>query len=370
MREYRCVVIGCGPMGVTNIEEPLPFTYSFAGAILKNPRTKLAAIADVDAAKAKWAKQLNTSFYTDFKQMIDEQEPDIVCCAAGPKVNYEAAELAAAKGVMGFYCEKPLVLSLKEADELEGLEKKSGTKMQVNYLRNYDACHRSILNYVRNGGIGNLQAVRTTYCGGIMSVFPHTTALLSKLFDKAVSVSGIVSPISNLSTRSDPNVDGVIRYHFAPQNRDVSVQVLATGRGKEENNTYIYELEFTGSKARISIKENGWRIEYEEMLPSRVFQGYETHPFRVDRIPPELKIDAPREFVIEGLQSLICAIETGKETECSFRCARDAEEIAHALAISAAQEGKTVYLFLEDRTHAFESARAGINVLREQAGLK
>jgi len=370
MEKYKCAVIGCGRMGVTNIDDKtLPFTYSFAGAILKNPKAELVALVDTDEQKVRsLGARFNVLSYTDFRDMFDDIEPDIVCCAAGPDVNAKVIREAAASNVKGVYCEKPLVLSLKEADELAELEKKSGTKMQVNYLRNYDVCHRAIIDYIRQGKIGNLQTVRTTYCGGVMSVFPHTTALLSKLFDKPVSVSGVMSPIANISTRTDPNVDGVIRYHFAPQNRDVNVQILATGRGKDENNTYIYELEFTGSKARISIKENGWRVEYDEMLPSRVFKGYETHPFRVDRIPPELMTDVPREFMIEGLQSLITAIETGKNTECSLAQARDAEEIAHALAISAVQEGKTINLPLEDRAHAFANAIAGIDLLKRQAG--
>jgi predicted dehydrogenase len=370
MGKYRCAVIGCGPMGVANMLEDLPFTYSFAGAV-RHTGNELVAVADIDKAVAEnWGNMLHVPAYLNFPEMLDKEKPDIVCCAAGPLVNYAAIKEAVKRKIKGVYCEKPLVLSLKEADELAKIEKKSKTKMQVNYLRNYDTCHNAVIDYIKNDGIGNLQAVRTTYNGGVMSVFPHTTALLSKLFDRAISVSGVYSPIQNISTRTDPNIDGVIRYHFSPQNRDVTAQILATGRGKDEDNTYIYELEFTGSKSRISIKENGWRVEYEQMLPSRVFKGYETHPYRVDRVPIELKADAPREFMLEGLQKLIYAIETGTSTECSLSRSRNAEEISHALAISAAKGGKTVYLPLKNRNHSFESAKAGINVLREQAGQK
>jgi len=369
MKPYRAAVIGCGPMGV-GTSNVFPFTYNFAETISKTPQTELVAVVDLDEEKARKASEKwKVPYFTNSRTLFEKMMPDIICCAAGAQANASTIYEASVRGAKGVYCEKPLVLSLKEADELATLESKTKTKFQVNYLRNYDTCHNSVIEYIRSGGIGNLQAVRTTYNGGVMSVFPHTTALLGKLFDKPVSVSAVLSPIANISTRADPNVDGTIRYHFGPYNRDVSVQLLATGRGKAENNTYIYELEFTGSKARISIKENGWRVEYEEMLPSRIFTGFETHPYRVDRIPLELNAEAPREFMLNGLQQLISAIENDTPTNCNLACARDAEEIAHALAISACRNGQSVALPLEDRTHAFENARAGVALLMEQAGI-
>ena len=145
---------------------------------------------------------------------------------------------------------------------------------------------------------------------------------------------------------------------------------MATGRGEIENNTYLFELEFTGTKGRISILENGWRLRYEKMEPSRVFGSLgELMPYDSARIPLELKADAPREFMIEGLQRLVDAIEKDTPTGCSAAMSRDAEEVAHALMISA-QEKKTIGIPLQNRTHAFANARAGVKLLKEEAGKK
>lgn len=376
MEKYRVAVVGCGSMGVLNMFEPFPFTYSFAGATIKS-HNDLVALVDTNEAAAKSASEKLKDLghvvdcFTDFRAMLDAKKPDIVCCAAGPDVNAEIVREAAVRQLKGVYCEKPLALSLAEADEMAEIEQQSKTKFQVNYLRNYESFHRATMKFIRKGGIGNLQAVRTTYNGGIMAVFPHTTALLSKLFDKrAESVHGVFSPIENISSKYDPNIDGSILYHFAPQNRDVSVQLTPTGRGQHENNMYIYELEFIGSKARISIIENGFRVRYEEMRPSRILPSTGiTHPYETEYVPLALKNESPRKFMIEGIQSLINSIKQGTQTECSFACARDAEEIAHALAISAEQNGKIIELPLKDRKHAFKEARAGIAVLKQQAGI-
>ena len=63
----------------------------------------------------------------------------------------------------------------------------------------------------------------------------------------------------------------------------------------------------------------------------------------------------------------IDAIEHDTPTNCNVALARDAEEVAHALAI-AAQEGKTVSLPLADRTHAFANMKAGVKSLKEEVG--
>src|SRR3989344_4936373 len=339
MKTYNVAIVGCGSMGVENMFEDFPFTYSFAEAALRNPKTRFAVIIDADKYKLEAVNmRIRTErgisdfhTYTSLESAVkgegtDGRMIDIVCCAAG---------------------------------------------LQINYLRNHDQHHRAVIDYIRNGGIGDLLTVRTLYKGGVLAVFPHTSALLSLLFDKAISVSGVYSPLLNTRCLEDPNIDGVVRYCFAPQNREINVSATATGRGEIENNTYLYEFEFTGTKGRISILENGLGTRYEVMEPSRVFGSLGLlMPYESRRIPLELKTDSPREFMVDGLENLICAIENNGETACSARRARDAEEIAHALAISAAQNGMCVELPLKDRDHAFANAQAGVNLLKKEAGIK
>ena len=384
MKTYNVAIVGCGSMGVENMFEDFPFTYSFAEAALRNPKTRFAVIIDADKYKLEAVNmRIRTErgisdfhTYTSLESAVkgegtDGRMIDIVCCAAGPQVNAEVIRKVKGFCLCGVYCEKPFTLSLSDADDLVRIEQEIGVKVQINYLRNHDQHHRAVIDYIRNGGIGDLLTVRTLYKGGVLAVFPHTSALLSLLFDKAISVSGVYSPLLNTRCLEDPNIDGVVRYCFAPQNREINVSATATGRGEIENNTYLYEFEFTGTKGRISILENGWGTRYEVMEPSRVFGSLGLlMPYESRRIPLELKTDSPREFMVDGLENLICAIENNGETACSARRARDAEEIAHALAISAAQNGMCVELPLKDSDHAIANAQAGVNLLKKEAGIK
>lgn len=371
-KKYNSAIIGCGSMGVGNIDEKtIPFTYSFAGAVLGNPRAQLVALVDSDSEKAtKYGERFGVPCFSDWKLMLDKINPDIVCCAAGPKVNSDVIKDGVERGLKGIYCEKPLSLSLAGLDELSELEKRTNTKIQVNYLRNYDIFHNSVLDFVRQGGIGNLQLVRILYNGGVNAVFPHATALLGKLFNRAIEVSGVYSPIKNITTEHDPNIDGSILFRFEPQNRNVTAQLAATGRGKTENNTYYFEIELTGSEKRLSILHNGWTLRSEEIRDSHVFGGSARirWPYETSYIPPLIRNDVPREFMIYGLSSLIDAIENNTPTLCNINLSRNAEEISHALAISAENQGKIIKLPLEGdyRNHRFEESLAGVDLLRRQ----
>src|SRR3989344_1996839 len=375
-KKYNVAIVGCGSMGVENMFEGLSFPYSFFEAATKSSRAELVALIDSDTKKLREiSDKLSGLGYGRFQEFpnlrtaIGETTIDIVCCAAGPKINSEVIRSAKLYGIKGVYCEKPLCLSLAEADELAEIEKNSGIKIQVNYLRNHDVHHRAVVEYIRKGGICELLTVRVLYKGGVLAVFSHTSALLMTLFDKQLSAFGVYSPLLNTRCPEDPNIDGVLRYYFAPQSREVNVQVTATGRGEMVNNTYLYEFEFTGTKERITILENGWRTRYETMELSKVFAKFgELMPYDAT-IPTELKADTPREFMVEGLNILLDAVEGGTATTCNAAFARDAEEAAHALAISAAQF-ETVALPLTDRTYAFANSRAGVKLLKEEAGIK
>jgi len=387
MKKYNVAVIGCGKAGVGNLfDKSLPFTYSFVGAVLKNPATQLVALVDIDKKKcintiARLVKERyvvkGLRGYESLASAIisskkEGQPIDIVCCAVGPGMNVEVIAQAKEFGIKGIYCEKPLALSLPVADELVRREKLNGVKIQVNYLRNFESFHVSILNFIRKGGIGDVLIARVLYKGGVLAVAPHNIALLNLLFGRPVAVSGIFSPLLNTRELADPNIDGVITYRFG--NRLVNASIMATGRGDLKNNTYIFELEFTGTKGRIAILENGIRLRYEAMEPSKVFGKSEYMPYATERIPMALKAsptDGKIEYMLDGLQDLIDAIENDRPTQCSAKVARDAEEVAHALAI-AAERGETLKLPLEspDNKHGFRNSRSGIDLLRKEAGIK
>ena len=376
--KYKCTIVGCGDMGAVNMNRKFPYIYSHIGAIISDPQTELIAVADADKTRAEYAgTKLGVKSYINWRQMIEKVNPDIVFCSAGPEVNPDVIRTAFNRKIKGVYCEKPLSLSLATADELAELEEKNPqTSVQVGYLRNSDIAHNNIARFVKEGGLGNLQGVRIIYNGGAFSILPHATAYLEQVLDGAKSVSGRLSPRGSLNDL-DPNIDGDITYNFSLQGRNITTQVLATERGKKANNLYLFEMEFMGDEKILTIAQNGWGFLLREISPSHIFWDAvgTKHAYPVafasvrggkivkelshnpKAIPKELYGDKAGEMVANGLENLLFSMATAVPTNCTIDRARRAEEVAHALNISATSrnKGRIIKLPLhgEDRKHSF-----------------
>ena len=121
--QYRVCIVGCGRMGGTIDEEvkgskhgSLP--YSHAAGYTSYPRTTVVAAADVLEEKAQYvcSKWNIPKYYLDYREMIEEEKPEIISIATRPGNHAEITSFAAEHGVKGIYCDKPLCASMEEAD--------------------------------------------------------------------------------------------------------------------------------------------------------------------------------------------------------------------------------------------------------------
>ncbi len=390
---HRVALVGLGGMGAGNHFDPaVRIIYSHLGAILNHPgRVQLAAIVDTDATRlAEIGNKLRANNqgngftqHPTLEEAVafhnsDRTPIDIVCCAAGPQANAEVITMANALGIRAVYCDKPLSLSLAEADRLVEIANRDRLLVQVNYLRNFDTCHRNIVEYIKAGKLGTLLYCRALYKGGVMAVAPHTFALLAMLFGKPLWVSGTYSSLINGRAPDDPNINGTLRYAFGPDKWPVDVSLTATGRGLRpdgsdlKNNTYVYEFEFTGTEGRLSILESGTRVRLEEMRPGRIFGPLgETMPYDTAYVPSALQPEAFPSYITEAFGHLLDALDNGTQSAVSAALARDAEEVSHALVVSAMEDGATMrFPLIERHTHVFKQARAGVDLLKKEAGVK
>lgn len=89
-------------------------------AILENPNIRLAAVCDTDQSKADEAPQ-GIAFYTDFREMIQKEKPDVVHICLPHYLHVPVSKEAAQMGVHVF-CEKPVALTTEEAKEFADFE--------------------------------------------------------------------------------------------------------------------------------------------------------------------------------------------------------------------------------------------------------
>lgn len=88
----------------------------------------------IEKAKAKLSKfnlDQGTRIYSDYKKMLDKEDLDIVEILLPHHLHAEATIYAAQKGIKGISVQKPMALTLEEADKMNEACKNSGSILSI-----------------------------------------------------------------------------------------------------------------------------------------------------------------------------------------------------------------------------------------------
>lgn len=119
------------------------------------PRASLVAVADVAVDRARQAaKDLEIeNFYPGLDAMLECDGLDAVIIATPDKFHAPAVK-AVAKAGKDIFCEKPIGLNLAETYELVDAVEKAHVRLQVGFMRRYDAAYASAMERILAGEIG------------------------------------------------------------------------------------------------------------------------------------------------------------------------------------------------------------------------
>jgi hypothetical protein len=142
---------------------------------------KLSAVCDVvpDAVAATASTYGVVAQYTDYKEMICKERPDILAIATRTPERIEIIRFAAENGVKGIHIEKPLAQSLGGClDALEAMDK-HGVKATYGVYRRYHPAYLAARDLVRSGHIGDLREMTVEFCRSLLLWYhPHSIDLL------------------------------------------------------------------------------------------------------------------------------------------------------------------------------------------------
>lgn len=260
--ELKAAIVGCGRMGgfiddeLVNHPDFVP-PYCHAGAYVAAEETVLVAAADIlrerlDRLGERWNVSAR---YTDYREMILAERPDILSICTRPESHAEIAIFAANHGVKGIYCEKPLCCSMEEADAIKEACVHNGVAFNLGVNRRYQDLFWKIRETIQSGLIGKVQSVSAYSNGSALWTHTHTTDMLLFLAgDGEVSfVQGHASvppdDFQDNRIEKDPFIENAY-FHFA--NGVHGTMTPAVG----------YEFEVHGSAGKIRTRGNGheWEI--------------------------------------------------------------------------------------------------------------
>lgn len=159
------------------------------------PNANVSIICDLDRNLLKEAEVLSrVSGTTDIKKLLDGSiaEVDAVVVATPPKTHFDIARMVLATG-RDVYIEKPMAVTLKEAETLNNLAKEKNKIIFIDHTFCYDDAFKTIRQQFKNGEYGKIIHSRFEWLGArskahgpdvLWDSGPHAFSALVYFIDK------------------------------------------------------------------------------------------------------------------------------------------------------------------------------------------
>ena len=130
------------------------------------PHARIVAVADpVEEAAQAACRELEIDRHeTDYRRLLEDDAIDAVIIVTPTKYHCEIA-VAAAKAGKHILCEKPMAMTVEECNEMDRAAKENGVKLQLAFMRRFDASFVQAKKLVDEGAIGDVVMVRSNTRG-------------------------------------------------------------------------------------------------------------------------------------------------------------------------------------------------------------
>ncbi|MFN3420566.1 MAG: Gfo/Idh/MocA family protein [Armatimonadota bacterium] len=124
------------------------------------PDVQIVAVAGRNAEKVKaFAERMQIPYWTtDWQTLVSDPKIDIVCVLTPPYARKEMA-VAAAQSGKHLFLEKPIALSLEEADEIIAAVERNGVRAVVNHIMRYHPLYSWLKERIDQKNLGSVRKV-------------------------------------------------------------------------------------------------------------------------------------------------------------------------------------------------------------------
>lgn len=184
-QKIRVAVIGAGNMGKNHLRNYFLL-----------PEAELVGLADINPDTKRLADEYDVALFADYKQMLDETQPEAVSIVVPTPFHAEVATEVMSRGI---HCmlEKPIASTVEEADALIALAKKKKVIFTVGHIEHYNPLVIALKKLLDKKAIGDVTSIVCKRVGGFPAVEPKTDVII----DLAVHDIGIISHLLGVSPK-------------------------------------------------------------------------------------------------------------------------------------------------------------------------
>lgn len=341
MAKYRVGIIGGGRKGSQH-----------ARAFDLNPLTEVVAVADTDPEnRALFSKRFGVPGYADYQEMLAKESIDIAAPILPVRYNPEVVMGCAAAHVKAILCEKPLAVSLEEADRMVAACQERGIKFGAGDLDANLPAYRQACEVIQSGALGPVRSI--DFRGGSGHEISGGGCQILTLMRMFANFSEVAWAIGWMAddpfSDHDQGAAGYVRFvdgveafiHRQPDGRGRGFEV-ACERGFFRTGNFFAEIYQTGDNTDIPAWENLKKME--GVLPAGNVYGKRSSEY------DDEGWKWPGDRNIATVQAIVDALENDTEPVGSGDNGRRVLEIAIALRESHRKGHAPVALPLRDRS--------------------
>jgi len=177
MNDVKTAVIGVGSMGQHH-----------ARVYTELSRATLVAVADVsEKAAQSIASTYGVNAYTDYHQMLEQEQPEAVTVAVPTRLHRQVTDAAMSSGAH-VLVEKPLTATVAEGEALIDRAAELGCKLMVGHIVRFDPAVQALKHHLENKELGRIFQVicrrvgpfpsRIRDVGVVVDLAPHDLDLM------------------------------------------------------------------------------------------------------------------------------------------------------------------------------------------------
>lgn len=295
----KALIIGAGKIacGYDRPEsvEFLTHAHGYCGV----PEFELAGFVDNDPDRATQAAKIwGGRAFSSLRQAMDDGPFDAVSVTTPDGTHAEILRQLQEHAPRLIFCEKPLALSLADAEEIARRYESSPTRIQVNYLRRFAPAFRMVRDRFAAGCYGRFLSGSGTYVGGFLHNGSHMVDLLRFLLGDIDTTH----PVGNCDA--------------AMEDRGLSVRLNPHCGGKffliavPGQSYWLFEMDLLFEKKRLRMLDSGFFLQEYEPGPHPLY------PDSVDLTPRPPQPTGLNQAMLEAVKNIRDHLLRGEPLLC------------------------------------------------------